>query len=56
MDSPQKPTPEQYAELEAAGKLATLGSESETPIADHTASSDFSLPRQGVSLLILEWE
>ncbi len=56
MGEPQKPTPEQYAELEAAGKLATLGPVSETQIVDHTASLDFSLPRQGVSLLVLEWE
>ncbi len=56
MSEPQKPTPEQYAELEAAGKLAELGPATETPIADHTASLDFSLRRQGVSLQVLVWE
>ncbi|RYD61176.1 MAG: beta-xylosidase [Verrucomicrobiaceae bacterium] len=56
MGEPQKPTPEQYAELEAAGKLATLGPDTETQIADHTASLDFALPRQGVSLLVLTWD
>jgi len=56
MGEPQKPTPEQYTELEAAGKLATLVPEAETQITDHTASLDFSLPRQGVSLLVVEWE
>jgi xylan 1,4-beta-xylosidase len=56
LGSPQKPTPEQYADLEAAGKLATLGPDTETQIADHTAALDFKLPRQGVSLLVLEWE
>ena len=56
MGEPQKPTPEQYAELEAAGKLATLGSATETQIKDHAASLDFSLPRQGVSLLTFEFE
>ncbi|MES2438258.1 MAG: beta-xylosidase [Verrucomicrobiota bacterium] len=56
MGEPQKPSPEQYAELEAAGKLATLNPDTETQITDHTASLGFSLPRQGVSLLVLEWE
>jgi xylan 1,4-beta-xylosidase len=51
----QNPSPEQYAELEAAGKLATLGPDTETQIADHT-TLDFKLPRQGVSLLVLEWD
>jgi xylan 1,4-beta-xylosidase len=55
LGSPQKPTPEQYAELEAAGnKLATLGPDTTTAITDHAASLDFKLPRQGVSLLVLD--
>ncbi|MES2659536.1 MAG: beta-xylosidase [Verrucomicrobiota bacterium] len=56
MGEPQKPTPEQYTELEAAGKLAELGKPSTTEIKDHAAAIDFALPRQGVSLLVLEWE
>ena len=56
LGSPQKPTPDQYADLEAAGKLATLGPATETQIKDHAASLDFSLPRQGVSLLTFEFE
>ncbi|RYD17108.1 MAG: hypothetical protein EOP88_28305 [Verrucomicrobiaceae bacterium] len=56
MGEPQKPTPEQYAELEAAGKLATLGPDTETRIQGNTATLDFSLPRQGVSLLVLTWD
>jgi xylan 1,4-beta-xylosidase len=56
MGEPQNPTPEQYTELEAAGKLATLVPDAETQITEHTASLDFSLPRQGVSLLVVEWE
>ena len=56
MGEPQKPTPDQYAELEAAGKTATLGPDTETEIADHRATLDFNLPRQGVSLLVLEWK
>lgn len=56
MGEPQKLTPEQYTELEAAGKLAKLAPDAETQIADHTASLDFTLPRQGVSLLVVEWD
>ncbi len=56
MGEPQKPTPEQYAELEAAGKLATLGPDTETRIEGNSATLDFSLPRQGVSLLVLTWD
>ncbi len=56
MGEPQKPTPEQYTELEAAGKLAELSKPAFTEIKDHTAAIDFTLPRLGVSLLVLEWE
>lgn len=55
LDSPQKPTPEQYASLEEAGKLAKLGEEQPVKIAGGEAVVDFLLPRQGVSLLVLEW-
>ena len=54
MGSPQQPTPEQYAALEAAGQLQELESprwvntEKETKL-------DFRLPRQAVSLLQLSW-
>ena len=53
---PQSPTPAQYAELEAAGKLAELGKPSTIPVSNHSATLDFKLPRQGVSLIVLEWE
>jgi xylan 1,4-beta-xylosidase len=56
LGSPQKPTPEQYADLEAAGnKLSTLGPDTTTAITNHTATLDFKLPRQGVSLLVLDF-
>jgi xylan 1,4-beta-xylosidase len=55
LGSPQKPTPEQYSDLEGAGnKLASLGPDTTTTIVDHTATLDFTLPRQGVSLLVLD--
>ena len=54
MGEPQKPTPEQYSELEAAGELAELGKPSTIDIKDHVAAIDFPLPRQGVSLLVID--
>ena len=56
LGSPQKPSPEQFADLEAAGKLAELGPNTTVAVQDHAASIQFPLPRQGVSLLVLEWE
>lgn len=56
MGEPQQPTAEQYAELEQAAKLATLGPISEISIKGHRAALDFRLPRQGVSLLVMEWD
>jgi xylan 1,4-beta-xylosidase len=52
MGSPVAPTRAQYTALEAAGKLATLG-----PWATRSVDATtlrFSLPRQAVSLLLLE--
>jgi len=54
MGSPQPPTPEQYARLEQAGQLATLGTAESVHATDGTAALRFSLPRQAVSLLVLE--
>jgi xylan 1,4-beta-xylosidase len=55
MGSPQNPTPEQYAELEAAGSLQTLRSPEWLRVRERSVRVRFSLPRQGVSLLRLEW-
>lgn len=54
MGSPQPPTPEQYATLEKAGQLATLGSAVKVQVADHKATIHFNLPREGVSLVVLD--
>jgi xylan 1,4-beta-xylosidase len=54
MGSPQQPTHEQYAALEAAGQLQEL----ESPRwigASKQIKLDIRLPRQGVSLLQLSW-
>jgi xylan 1,4-beta-xylosidase len=54
MGSPQKPTPEQYAELESAGQLALLESPAWIAWRGGRLTLKFSLPRQAVSLLRLE--
>ena len=53
MGSPQTPTREQYQQLERAGKLAALGGVKKVRIAGGALSEKFSLPRQGVSLLVI---
>jgi xylan 1,4-beta-xylosidase len=54
MGSPQQPTPEQYAALEAAGQLQELESPRWIDRAKETGI-DLRLPRQAVSLLQLSW-
>ena len=56
LGEPQKPTPAQYTELEQAGKLATLEAGKKAVIANNAATVNFTLPRQGVSLLVIECE
>jgi xylan 1,4-beta-xylosidase len=55
MGSPQQPTQEQYAALEAAAQLQVL--ESPRWIEAHSGELrlEFALPRQGVSLIELTW-
>ena len=55
MGSPQQPTPEQYARLEAAGQLQLLGSPEWREPQDGKLALDFTLPRHGVSLIRLTW-
>ena len=56
MGSPIAPSRAQYDRLEAAGQLTQL---EDTPatvsVESGTATLSFALPRQGVSLLLLEW-
>jgi xylan 1,4-beta-xylosidase len=54
MGSPQQPTPEQYAALEAAGQLQELESPRWIDAGAQTQLG-VRLPRQGVSLLQLSW-
>jgi len=55
MGSPQSPSPAQYEQLQAAGQLQLLNSPSWVPVERGGAHLDFSLPRQGLSLLRLSW-
>ena len=55
LGSPQSPSPEQYAQLEAASELASVSGPSSVGIENGRATLAFTLPRQAVSLLILEW-
>ncbi|MGC4015130.1 MAG: hypothetical protein QM755_11535, partial [Luteolibacter sp.] len=56
LGSPQKPTKDQYVSLEEAGKLAKLEGPASVKVKNGEAELDFPLPRQAVSLLVLEWK
>lgn len=55
MGSPAAPTPTQRKELEKAGQLARLSKPGKADIRDGAATLQFALPRQAVSLVVLEW-
>jgi xylan 1,4-beta-xylosidase len=55
LGSPQKPTLEQYQQLERSGQLQLLSSPEWLRTANGRVALKFSLPRQGVSLLRLTW-
>jgi xylan 1,4-beta-xylosidase len=55
MGSPQQPSADQYAQLEKAGQLALMDDPGFVPIQGGKTSIKITLPRQAVSLLVLEW-
>ena len=55
MGSPQRPTPEQYAALERSSELALLGSPRWLHPEGGKLTLRLNLPRQAVSLLVLDW-
>jgi len=55
MGSPQSPTPEQYKRLESEGQLQTITSPRWMRIENGAANLTFDLPRQGASLVKIEW-
>ena len=54
MGSPQNPTKDQIAKLENAGQLQTMGQDKKV-VKMGTLLLDILLPRQGVSLLKIDW-
>jgi xylan 1,4-beta-xylosidase len=55
MGSPQSPTKEQIEILEKAGKLQTIGKPEDLMVTKGDVVIRFTLPRQGLSLLKLDW-
>jgi xylan 1,4-beta-xylosidase len=55
MGSPQNPTAQQISALEKAGQLQTIGQREKLTATSGKATIKISLPRQGVTLLKLEW-
>jgi xylan 1,4-beta-xylosidase len=54
--SPASPTPAQYTQLEAASELTLLqGAPASVDVVDGRNSLQLALPRQAVSLIIVEW-
>ena len=54
MGSPEKPTSEQYSTLEKAGQLAELNRPQTVVVRNGVATITMQLPRQAVSLLVVE--
>jgi xylan 1,4-beta-xylosidase len=55
MGSPATPTPAQMADLDRAGGLQAMGPARTVTAADGAARLDLTLPRQSVSLTVVEW-
>lgn len=55
MGSPQSPTPEQYARLQAAGQLELLTSPEWIDVNNGKVTVQTNLPRQATSLMHLKW-
>ncbi|TWT78891.1 Beta-xylosidase [Planctomycetes bacterium CA13] len=56
MGSPVAPGRKQYAELESASNLATIGNPVSIAVKDGDTALSFELPRQGVSLVLLDYK
>ena len=55
MGKPLQPTPEQIAQLEKASKLAALGQPELIHVENGQAMVKMKLPRQAVSLVVIQW-
>jgi xylan 1,4-beta-xylosidase len=56
MGSPIAPSRGQYEELQAASQLSLLGEPRTVAAVSGSLSLAFTLPRQAVSLIVIEWE
>ena len=56
MGSPVAPNGEQYEQLERASDLATIAEPSIHAVGNGNTAVTFELPRQGVSLLVFNWD
>jgi xylan 1,4-beta-xylosidase len=54
MGSPETPTEFQRAELEKAGQLEAMAAPARVAVVDSRSTMTFTLPRQAVSLLLIE--
>jgi xylan 1,4-beta-xylosidase len=55
MGSPQAPSPEQYAQLKAAGQLQLMSSPEWLDVRDGKLHIETTLPRHATSLMRLKW-
>ncbi|MDQ2921071.1 MAG: hypothetical protein M3R52_05610 [Acidobacteriota bacterium] len=55
MGSPQNPSPQQYAQPEKAGQLASMSAPEIVRVRNAAAAVQLTLPRQAVSLFVFEW-
>ncbi len=55
MGSPQNPSADQIAELEQAGQLKTIGKSQKVKTKNANYQLSIALPRQGESLLKVDW-
>jgi len=56
MGAPQPPSLDQYAELEKAGQLAQFDTPQQITVSGGKTTLQVTLPRQAVSLFVLEWQ
>jgi xylan 1,4-beta-xylosidase len=54
MGSPQKPSLQQYEQLERAGKLAVVNVAEKVDVRNSTGKINLTLPRQAVALVVIE--
>jgi len=55
MGSPIAPNRDQYSEMEAAAELALMDAPTTTSVDSGAVTLRFALPRQGVSLVTIDW-